>query len=113
MGMVAIHRDTEIRSVTMLGMEEIPYSGKNLEKKRKELGLSRKDVSTGTGLSESSVYAYENETKDPTIPKINLIGAYFSKVAKRKIRFACEWDTQIVEEYGNFDPAKADQALQQ
>lgn len=111
--MVATHSDTEIRSGTMLGMEEIPYSGKNLEKKRNELGLSRKDVSDGTGISESSIYGYETEGKSPTVPKLNLIGAYFSKVAKSKIRFTCEWDPLVVEEYGNFDPAKADQALKQ
>lgn len=96
----------------MHDMEEIPFSGKNLEKMRTDLGLSRKDVHMATGIAESGLYDYEKEKKDPTNHKLKLIGAYFSKVAGRRIRFVSEWDETVIEEYSAFDTSRADKILQ-
>lgn len=88
---------------TIKGMEEIPFSGDNLKKKRLSLRLSRMDVSKGTGLAASLIQSYEAEEKDPGRKKLALIGAYFSQVSGTHIKFSCEWDKDVINEYAAFE----------
>lgn len=101
--MVTSHRLNLPNSETMNGMEDIPFSGPNMEAKRLSLGLSRKQVALGTGLSESLIYNYEKELKEPSRKRLALIGAYFSKVSRTRIKFSCEWDEKAIKEYAAFD----------
>ena len=85
-------------------MENVPYSGANLKKLRKEeCSLSRKELADASGMSESSLYQYENGSKTPTVSALAAIGLAVSKRLKREIVFTADWDADRIKKYDSFN----------
>lgn len=88
-------------------MDGIPYSPENLIYVRKELKLSRQDVQDGTGIDQATIYKYEKGYRrngklviaEPTVGQLEELGRFFTRVAKQKVKFVCEWDERMKEEY--------------
>jgi transcriptional regulator with XRE-family HTH domain len=98
--MVTTHSQEGSQSATMNDMKEIPYSPANLKYVReKVLDVSRLDVQKATGINQATIYKYESGLKNPTVTKLEKIGAYFSRVAGEKVKFICEWDEREKEEF--------------
>lgn len=71
-----------------------------MKRKRKELGLTQKDLADKCGLSKNTIYNYENGKSEPTLKNLTILANFFNV---SELELMLKNDNDIIIENNNFD----------